>query len=60
LKYPYYKGDDPAELRNFLYDYKANFRLLGADIRSSSDRVVYAVSCLGGIPKTLWVKHIAD
>jgi hypothetical protein len=50
LKHPKYDGSDIAALRNFLYDYEANFRLLG-NYTLYSDRVTYAVSYLSGQPK---------
>ncbi len=59
LKHPTYLGRDATTLRNFLYDCKANFQLLG-DMRMSGDRVAYAVSCLSGSPKNAWVNYVAE
>jgi hypothetical protein len=59
LNHPKYSGQDATALRNFLFDCKTNFQLLG-HLRASSDRVAYAVSCLQGTPKNAWVKYIAE
>lgn len=59
LNHPKYSGRDATALRNFLFDCKTNFQLLG-HLRTSSDRVAYAVSCLQGTPKNAWVKYIAE
>ncbi|KXX74186.1 hypothetical protein MMYC01_210521, partial [Madurella mycetomatis] len=58
LTHPTYNGSSATSLRNFLFDCKANFRLIGNV--QSSDRVTYAVSCLRGPPKNAWVKHITE
>ena len=57
-KLPSYKGQSSTALRNFLFDCRSNFTLLG--VTGSFERVAYATGCLDGIPKRAWVKYIND
>lgn len=54
-----YSGRDYASLKTFIFDCNTRFRLTPS-LRTDSDRVAFAVSCLSKEPKSEWVHYISE
>lgn len=52
-----FMGRTMAEYRDFIEDVQVNFVSMGLGTGAVTERIVYASSWLGGVPKKLWRNH---